>query len=453
MYLVARKIYDKAGLNPAIIFNILTRIVQSAAGILTLLLITRFLDKNEQGYYYTFTSLLAIQIFFELGLTNIITQYVAHEAAHLSWSSNYQLTGDSYYQSRLASLIHWSIKWFLVLAVLLFIFLFYLGKLFFTNYNANLDVDWLFPWFILSVSATFLLIVNLFLAILEGLGKIEEINKIRLLQQLINLGLLTFFFSINFKLLSGGLAILLSNITVGFILFSGYKKIIINIWKTEIKWKVDFRKEIFPYLFKIGLGSISGYLIWQIINPVLFATQGPVLAGQMGATQTFLNGILVISLSWLSTKVAIFSNFVSKGEFNQLNVIYRKNFVISLVVCLVGLFLFIISILLLQIYYPKLGNRFLDILPIIFLGLTQLVNLVGNSQAYYLRSFKQEPFFIPSIVIGLVSGILTILCSKYYGIVVMTFVYFIINGLIALIWAIIIFRSKTFEWTKTRLSI
>jgi O-antigen/teichoic acid export membrane protein len=453
MFLIAKRFYDNAGLNPSVIFNILTRVVQSAAGIMVLLLITRFLTKNEQGYYYTFTSLLALQVLFELGITNIVTQYVAHEAAHLTWKNKHELAGEEYYKSRLAYTVQFSIKWFLFVAIILFAVLYFSGKLFFSTYNSGLNVDWEFPWLVLSVSTAFLLFVNLLLAILEGLGKIEEVNKLRLLQQLQNLFLITFFFFINLKLLSAGLAFLLSNIITGSILLAGYWRVIFNIWKTEINFKIDFKKEVLPYLIRIGLGSISGYFIWQIINPVLFATQGPVIAGQMGATQTFLNGILVVSLSWFSTKVAIFSNLVSRRRFNQLNVIYRKNLNISLVVCTIGLTTFTVFIYILKIYFPVLGNRFLDIMPIIFLGLAQLVSLIGNSQAYYLRSFKQEPFFIPSLVMGILSGFFTVVCSKYYGITIMSLVYFLLNGVIGLIWVCIIFRNKTFEWTKKRLYI
>ncbi|MGI8635366.1 MAG: hypothetical protein ACR2KZ_08180, partial [Segetibacter sp.] len=447
------KLYNKAGLSRALIFNVTTRIVQSAGGILALLLITHFLNKNEQGYFYTFTSLLSIQIFFELGLTNILTQYVAHEAAHLSWKNKHHISGNEYYESRLSSLLHSAVQLFLVLSVTLFIVLFLCGRIFFSSYNNDLNIDWQVPWLVLSISTAFLLIFNLFLAILEGLGKIEEINKLKLIQQSINIFLVAFFLFAGLKLLSAGLALLISIVITGFILFTNYRRIFINIWQTQIKWRVDFRKEVLPFLFKIALGNISGYFIYQIINPVLFATQGPAIAGQMGATLTFLNGILVVSSSWLSTKVALFSNFVSLRKFRNLNLVYRKNFIISFFVCSAGIISFVAVIALLQQFYPQVGNRFLGILPVIFLGLTQITSVVGNSQAYYLRSFKKEPFFIPSIVIGIVSGISTVICCKYFGITAMTFSYFIINGIIGFLWGCAIFRSKAFEWTNTRLSI
>lgn len=57
-------------------------IVQGFTGVASVF--TSFLTGVEQGFYYTFGSILALQVFFELGLTGIMTQYVAHEASQHS---------------------------------------------------------------------------------------------------------------------------------------------------------------------------------------------------------------------------------------------------------------------------------------------------------------------------------------------------------------------------------
>lgn len=51
------------GIDGAIAFTILSRIIQAGGGIITLIFIAKCLTKVEQGYYYTFGSILAIQIF------------------------------------------------------------------------------------------------------------------------------------------------------------------------------------------------------------------------------------------------------------------------------------------------------------------------------------------------------------------------------------------------------
>src|ERR1039458_5361073 len=55
------------GLDRAIAFTVLARFWSAFAGVVTVLMIARFLSPNEQGYYYTIFSLVGLQIVFELG--------------------------------------------------------------------------------------------------------------------------------------------------------------------------------------------------------------------------------------------------------------------------------------------------------------------------------------------------------------------------------------------------
>ncbi len=319
------------------------------------------------------------------------------------------------------------------------------------KYNNGLHVAWQTPWLVLSVSASLLIIINLVFAILEGLGKIKEVARLRLFQHVLTLIFIVAFFIMDFKLLANGAALLLSAIVTAVALIAtGELNEIKILWLQVTSHKVDYKTEVLPFQSRLALGNMSGYLIYQIINPVLFATQGAVIAGQMGATQTFLNGILVLSLSWFSTKVALFSTMVARKQYNMLKDYYEKNLFISVAVCTIGILFFIIIVAFLRQIFPAMGNRFLTVIPVIFLGLTHIASVIGNAQAYYLRSFKKEPFFIPSIVIGILSGVATVVCGYFYGITEITITFFIINGLIGFAWGCIIFRTKAFEWTNTK---
>ena len=77
---------QKLGVDKAIFYTLVGRSLGIPVSVLTIFFIARYLSPEEQGYYYTFGSIVALQVFFELGLTGIITQFVAHEASHLSWN-------------------------------------------------------------------------------------------------------------------------------------------------------------------------------------------------------------------------------------------------------------------------------------------------------------------------------------------------------------------------------
>jgi hypothetical protein len=99
------------GLDRGIGFTLLARGWSSLAGVGTLTLIARFLSPAEQGYYYTFYSLVALQIVFELGFSVVILQTASHEAAHLTLDAEGTVTGPASAHARLASVLQKSVRW------------------------------------------------------------------------------------------------------------------------------------------------------------------------------------------------------------------------------------------------------------------------------------------------------------------------------------------------------
>src|ERR1700729_2168268 len=135
------------GLDRAVGFTVLARFWGSAAGLVTVLLIARFLSPAEQGYYYTFGSLVAMQMVFELGFSFVILQLASHERARLSISTDYEITGDPIAHARLASVIQKSVRWYSLAAVIMAGALLPAGFYFFSNHqHAGQPVSWQLPW-------------------------------------------------------------------------------------------------------------------------------------------------------------------------------------------------------------------------------------------------------------------------------------------------------------------
>lgn len=115
------KIAHMIGMDGAIAYSSAARVFQAFAGVISIFFIATFLSGEEQGFYYTFGSILAIQVFFELGFTGIMTQYVAHEAVHLKQSGSFFYEGEERYKSRLAYLIRFCFKWYSLVAIAFFV--------------------------------------------------------------------------------------------------------------------------------------------------------------------------------------------------------------------------------------------------------------------------------------------------------------------------------------------
>ena len=119
---------QSAGVDRAVAFTVLARGWSSLAGIGTLTLIARFLSPAEQGFYYTFYSLVAIQIVFELGFSVVILQTASHEAAHLTISPDGAISGPAREHGRLASVLQKAVRWYSIAGILMAVTLLPLGS-------------------------------------------------------------------------------------------------------------------------------------------------------------------------------------------------------------------------------------------------------------------------------------------------------------------------------------
>lgn len=438
----------KVGIDKAIGYTVLSRIIQAGGGLISIALISAFLSKEEQGYFYTFGSIIAVQVFFELGLNTIITQYVAHEVVHLTWKSPTELIGSKENLSRLASLLHFCVKAFGILAILLLIGLLISGFVFFNKYHATtIAVNWELSWIIVCIATALMLLINPILAFLQGLGDVEGIAKIRLLQQTLNIivvGLVLFFRG---GLLASGIASLISFLSLlACIIFSHRKGLLFYIYNQKDRWTVSYMKEIFPYQYKIALSWISGYLIFQLFNPVLFATEGAIVAGQMGMTLTALNGISSLSMSWISTKIPLMSSLIAKKQFSELDRIFDKTVVQVFGVNVLLILVFMGGIYGLSIFEIPLVMRFLPFLPLGLLSLVTIINQFVFSWATYLRCHKEEPFLVNSIVMGISCGVSTVLLGNYFGLLGIVGGYTALTVFLSFPWAFYLFISKKKLW-------
>lgn len=447
-----RKLAEKLGVDKAIAYSSGGRVVSGLAGVLSVFFISTFLTEVEQGFYFTFGSILAIQVFFELGLTGIMTQFVAHEASHLTLNEELEYEGNEYYKSRLASLVHFCMKWYTVLAIIVFFSLLFIGHIYFNRYGSeHTDVNWRTPWLLICVGTAIKLWQSPFNSILLGLGKVKEMSKISFWQQLIQPLSVWIGLAVGANLYVMGIGYLLSVIIWQlFIYREGLERIIINLWKVSVSDKVSYLREIFPFQWKIALSWVSGYFIFQLYNPVLFATEGAIVAGQMGMTLTALNAIQTFSFSWLNTKVPHYSGLIALKRYDELDSLFNKTLKQMTFVCVVMLsaffaFLVFLNISKLSFNGNVLADRFLGYFQVILLMLPVVVRQYVNSWATYLRCHKQEPYLVYSLVGGILSCAFILVFGNLYG----------LNGIVISSclqcillspWGYFIYKNKKTDW-------
>lgn len=445
-------ITQKLGVDKAIFFTLLSRGLQISTALFTVFFIAKNLSPEEQGFYYTFGSIVALQVFFELGLTSIITQFVAHEASHLKLNSEFKMEGEALYRSRLSSLLKFCTKWYLIIAFLVFVALGTLGSIFFTKYSVeHKDIEWFLPWILLAIGTAFNLLLSPITAFLEGLGKVKEVAQLRFVQQIIHPIVVWGGLSIGGKLFVSGADAFIRVFVVAIILIkSPFFKILKNIWIDSGIEKVLYMKEIFPYQWRIALSWVSGYFIFQLFNPVLFATEGAKIAGQMGMTLTALNGVQSLTQSWINTKVPKMSGLIAQKDYKNLDSLFAKTMKQMLLIGTLAILCFVAVIYLIQsqgitFLGMDIGNRFLPIIPLSLMAWSSWTMVPISPWATYLRCHKKEPLLLNSVVMGILCCLSTVTLGYKYGLYGIT-IGFAALRIISLSWIYHTYKTKKREW-------
>lgn len=450
-----KNIARKAGLDKAIAYSSSSRIVSGLAGVFAIFFISLFLTGVEQGFYFTFGSILALQVFFELGLTGIMTQYVSYEASQLELDNeSLKYEGEEIYKSRLASLVHFCLKWYAIIAVVAMGVLLIVGFVYFNRFGEEETlVDWKLPWILICVGTAIKLFQSPFNSIFMGLGMVKEMSEVGFYQQLIT-PIVTFGgLALGMKLYVTGIAYIASVILWQvYVHKKRYYQILVNLYKEKITEKVSYLKEIFPYQWRIALSWVSSYFIYQLFNPVLFATEGAIVAGQMGMTLQALNAIQSFAMSWINTKIPSMSRLIALDDFKTLDISFNKTLKQMFIICfsLIVIFLSFIGLLGVTGFELKgtiVSERFLAIVPLVLLSATNLLNLFIYSWATYLRCHKKEPFLVASVCTAIANSISTCMLGKMYGLYGIVIGYLIIT-IVFFFWGNAIYRKKKFEWHK-----
>ena len=409
-------IREVLGVDRAVGFTVLARFWSSAAGLVTVALIARFLSPAQQGYYYTFGSLVALQIVFELGFSFVILQLASHERAQLAISSEYEISGTPIAHARLASVIQKSVRWYSLAAVAMAVILLPAGFYFFsTHQHPGQSVSWQLPWCSAALMAALNFQLDPFLSFLEGCGYVPEVARLRLMQSVTG-SLLAWMVLMSHHGLFAPSMMLFGMAFTSLVWLTGKRKLLLGLLRHQTGiHRIRWNQEVWPFQWRIAVSWLSGYFLFWIFNPVLFAFRGPVEAGRMGMSLSLANAIQAIAVSWVSTKSAPFGTLIARKEYRRLDQTFFEALRQSFVVSFAGSLVAWLGCIYLNLRHFRFAERLLDPISLGILLIYMIVNVIVSAEAYYLRAHKQEVFFVNSIVGAVVVTACTLIFGRRYG--------------------------------------
>jgi len=436
--------------EPAIVYGISNKIWIFVSSLVTAPLIIIFFSAELQGYYYAFTSLLGIQALFVMGTGQLIQQFVSYEWAGIKYDKNSGFSGDKYAIERLASLKHFSIKWFSFVSFILFIGLSTGGYLFLNNSNSGSTIpvyQWIYPWLLICLLKSIQILISPGLTYLEGINEVERVNRFRFVQSL-NERIAAWI-----VIIIGGKLWLFSAGT-GVNIFSQirffrkkYFEMLRDLLKLKTDKKFPWKKEILPLQWRYALSTLSGYINFSLIVPFVFWYLGPVEAGKTGITWAVITMLWGLSVTIISTKLPALAILASRGEFNRVNKTFLISTINSLILLSASILLFYSGLIFLGNILPSVSIRFLNPFTSLIFSLVIIPHHFRFAMINYMRALKKEPFWFISILESVVILITMPLSCSNFGITGVGFTLLILISLSTFV-TYLIFKKFRYQFYK-----
>ena len=388
-------------MNKDVSRSLIQRSFSVVSGIAITFAVPFFLSPEQQGYYYTFSSILAIQVFFELGLGQVL----------LYKFSSYALAGCDFFASGKSlekhRLLYASRRIYIVISLLFFLATMAVGYTFFSHSGHTL-FEWRPQWLFLVFATSINLMQSIKLIFLESHGRVADVATLRLMSNIVSTIIL--FTVLIFR---GGLWAVIVVPLVNAIISTWWiyrsSKSLVYRQSRNLDAVVTlndicqiWRQEIFPLQWRISLSWLSGYFIFQLITPIAFSRFGPVVAGQLGFAITAMNSLLFVATTFTTAIAPRLSSLFHASRFHEYNILFDRSVLKSIVAIVLLSGLFIFGVYLVPIFDTSISVRFLPWQSLLLYSLSVIVLAVVHCWSIYLRSQAIEPLVVQSMVTGIV---------------------------------------------------
>ena len=416
------------------------------SGPLVLLCIPYFLSAIEQGYWYTFISVAALSVLADLGFSNIILQFSAHEFAFLSFQDNSLINGDSEHLNKLATFFKFSIKWLFKIVSIVFPVIIIGGYYFISSRGSSAGSPYLWEivWIIYVATSAFLFMNSIILSFFEGCNLVSKVQRIRFQISAATSLVMIVGLIFHLKLFALALSSVIGALVGCLLIYRHFSRVIRQLLQVSKHAFYDWWPEFSSLIWRYAISWGSGFLVFQLFTPLTFYFYGPVSAGKIGISIAMWTAGFNVAISWITAVTPKLNMLISEKKWDQLDKLFKNSFVKSVGTMLLGGLCFFI------VYF--VGSKFHFFARILvpkgmmILFLAWLVQVAVNTMAIYLRAHKREPLVITSCVNAVIVLVGTALCGIFLESEYM-FIGFLVGTFFQCIATFRIF--KNYQWQHT----
>ena len=406
----------------------------------TILVLAAAVSSVEQGYYFTFLSLVALVALADAGLTTVLMQFLAHERRDVVALRHDHLDVPAHALSRMRALVRFSILWYAVLGALLCILL-WAGGYALMSGGPSSGVDWKTPWVVAAIAAALDLTTLPLMAVLMGLGFVRTAYVIRLAKVCANAVVLWVGLALGFGLYAVGPGILAGTLAVFAVSIFRFRGLIVRLLQPDDASSLNWRQELFPMMWRLAISWMAGYFIFAIMTPIAFRLGSPVLAGQIGASVGIIQAVMMVGHAVVESQMPRMGLLASQGRRREAEGLARKTGTIAIALATAasvgGMFALVAA--------SWLGMTFVDrLLPLADLALFLAAAVIHVGLAAignYLRVYRREPFLVVSLITGAAMAPATVLGCLIGGGTGMGVAFIVVTVMIAVPTTIVTLRK------------
>jgi O-antigen/teichoic acid export membrane protein len=406
------KLPKKLGVNRAVFFTLLNRGWGLISGVVTIFLVVTYFSPETQGYYYTFGSLLMLQVLLEFGFGVVLVQFISHEWAHLSVDGHGHISGDSAAKLRLGSLVSLALKFYFILSIMFFLGLGFFGQWFLKPAHAGIDVYK--PWWLLCVGVGFSVLTIPLRCLLEGSNHVHKSQRIALTTGIAAgmAGWVAILLGANLYAL---VVVSLVTAAVNLCLMTSQCRPFLRLFRWNFSGTagggISWRHEFWPQQWRIGISWLCSYCMFQSFVPIAFRLQGAEAAGKLGVTLQIYNAVNIVASSFLTSGGPRMGMLGAKRDYTGLRQLVRRTWLQCLGTTLLLSTLIVAALLVLQWFQMPQVKRFAPWPVTLAFLLVAVCQQLMNVETMAIRFQKKEPFVLNSLV----GALLLLVCNLWLG--------------------------------------
>jgi hypothetical protein len=365
-----------------------TRAVQGAALSLSTVLVIVHMSATDQGFYFAFISFGILLQLCDFGLS-----YASLQAA-----SHLRATGRL---DEMSGLTRRALQINAVSTGVATVVVAGLGTWTFAGAQAT-TTAWVAPWllFVAGVAFNHLTAPSIFLV--EGGVSVTRAWHVRLAQELVAGSALLIVLGCGFGLWSL-VAYYWARTLVAAWWLRRFADVLSGgagpMW-TATRWL----RELWPFQWRVGIGAISNFLVFQAFGPILFALRGPDEAGRFSLSLAVMNAIVMVTTAWPVSQAAHYGVMLGQSDTMRMKthgqrlVIRSSLFAATSVVAVIALSWWLSD------WQPMLMARFAGAVTTTLLIASAVAHHAIACFAVVLRAERRDPL----MGLGIVGGIVTV---------------------------------------------